>query len=217
LPPSNQQRRDELIDAAIDIVARHGLHGLSHRVVDERAAMPRGTASNYFRSREALVAAMVQRIVDLHFALIAELRAKHQRKNPALRVTDLLADVVDRALTEFPHRYLALFELALESSRKPELRPEFDRIAEEAMKLTYDAHRGSDGEPSQRNIELLNAFYNGVLFTYLVMPQTLGGRSPGEITRTMLQMVLEPATRAAPGSRTARSASSRSASTGRPR
>lgn len=187
MPPVNQQRRNELTDAAIDIVAGDGLHGLSHRAVDERAAVPRGTASNYFRSREALVAATIRRIVDLHFAMIADMRGRHEGS-----LTDLLGDVVDRALTEFPERYLALFELALESRRKPELRPELDRITAEAMKLTHDANREKDREPSSRDVELLNAFYNGVLFTSLVMPHTLGGRSPGEITRAMLQKVLEP-------------------------
>lgn len=187
MPPSNQQRRDQLTDAAIEIVAGEGLHGLSHRAVDEHAKVPSGTTSNYFRSRDALVAATIQRIVDLHFALIADLRAKRQGS-----VTDVLGDVVDSALTTFPERYLALFELALESRRKPELRSVLDRIADEAMKLTHEAHRAEGREPSQRDIELLNAFYNGVLFTSLVMPQTLGGRSPGEITRTMLRMVLEP-------------------------
>jgi DNA-binding transcriptional regulator YbjK len=190
VPPSNQQRRNQLTDAAIAVVARDGLHGLSHRAVDQQAEVPRGTTSNYFRSREALVAAMVQRIVDLHFALIADLRTRYAGKT--VSVIDLLGDVVDQALTEFPERYLALFELALESRRKPELRPELDRIAAEAMKLTHEAHRGNNSEPSRRDIELLNAFYNGVLFTALVMPQTLGGRSPGEVTRAMLQMVLEP-------------------------
>jgi DNA-binding transcriptional regulator YbjK len=193
LPPTNQQRRNELTDAGIEIVAAHGLHGLSHRAVDERAAVPRGTTSNYFRSREALVAATLQRIVDLHFLLIAELRAKYKMRTATVTVAQLLGDVVDHALTRFPGRYRALLELALESARRPELRPELDRIAEEAMKLTYDAHRGRNREPSQQDIELLNAFYNGVLFTSLVMPQTLGERSPGEITRTLLETVLGPA------------------------
>ena len=191
MPPSNQQRRDELTDAAIDIVAGHGLHGLSHRAVDERAAVPRGTTSNYFRSREALVAATVQRIVDLHFALIAQLRAQHEGKPSNVSMAEFLGEVVDHALTEFPGRYIAMLELALESTRQPELRAELDRIADEAMKLTLEAHRSASSEPSQRDIELLNAFYNGVLFTSLVMPQTLGGRSPGEITRDMLDKVLE--------------------------
>jgi DNA-binding transcriptional regulator YbjK len=195
VPPSNQQRRDQITDAAIEVVARDGLHGLSHREVDKHAGLPRGTTSNYFRSREALVAATIQRIVDLHFALIDELRTRYAQSDAS--VIDLLADVVDEALTRFGGRYVAMFELALESTRKPELRAEFDRIADEAMKLTYDAHRDNGTEPSQRDIELLNVFYNGVLFTSLVMPQTLGGRSPGEITRIMLETVLEPTRREA--------------------
>jgi DNA-binding transcriptional regulator YbjK len=190
VPPTNQQRRNDLTDAALEIVARDGLHGLSHRAVDEHAEVPRGTTSNYFRSREALVVAIVQRIVDLHFALIEDLRTLYKRKAPKTGMIDLLGDVVDQALNRFPERYLALFELALESRRKPELRLELERIVDEAMKLTYEAHRGKDSEPSQEDIELLSVFYNGVLFTSLVMPQALGGRSPGEITRTMLHKVL---------------------------
>jgi DNA-binding transcriptional regulator YbjK len=192
VPPSNQQRRNELTDAAIEIVARLGLHGLSHRAVDEQADVPRGTTSNYFRSREALVVATVQRIVDLHFALIADLRAQYAEKADTVSVIDFLGDVVDHALTNFPGRYLAFFEVSLESTRKPELRREIDRIADEAMRLTHEAHRGKNSEPSRQDIELLNAFYNGVLFTSLVMPQTLGGQRPGEMTRSMLQKVLEP-------------------------
>ena len=192
VPPSNQQRRNELTDTAIEIVARYGLHGLSHRAVDAQAQVPRGTTSNYFRSREAMVAATVQRIVDLHFELIAELRAQYAEKNHTVSVIDFLGDVVDHAVTNFPRRYLAFFELAVESTRKPELRQELDRIADEAMKLTREAHRGKNSEPSREDLDLLNAFYNGVLFTSLVMPQTLGGQSPGDITRTMLQKVLEP-------------------------
>lgn len=190
MPPSNQQRRNDLADAAIEIVQRDGLHGLSHRAVDEEAEVPRGTASNYFRSREALLAAAAHRIVELHFALIEELRTQHTRKAGKADTVDLLSAVVDQALNRFPGRYVAMFELSLESTRRPELRRAFTRIADESMKLTRQAHMGDGDEPSRQDIEILNAFYNGVLFTSLVMPQTLGGRSPGEITRAMLAKVL---------------------------
>lgn len=190
MPPSNQQRRNTLTDAAIEIVERDGLHGLSHRAVDEEAEVPRGTTSNYFRSREALLGATAQRIVELHFALIEELRTQHTGKPGKTDTIDLLSTVVDQALSRFPGRYLTMFELSLESTRRPGLRREFARIADESMELTREAHRDDGNEPSRQDVELLNAFYNGVLFTSLVMPQTLGGRSPGEITRAMLGKVL---------------------------
>jgi hypothetical protein len=33
-------------------------------------------------------------------------------------------------------------------------------------------------------------FYNGAIFTSLVVPQLLGGLEPGAITRSMLRLVL---------------------------
>ncbi|MCH6163830.1 TetR/AcrR family transcriptional regulator [Streptomyces marispadix] len=191
MPPSNQQRRDDITDAAVEIVQRDGLHGLSHRAVDEEAGVPRGTTSNYFRSREALLGATARRIVELHFALIEEVRAQHTREPGKTNTIELLSSVVDQALSRFPGRYLTMFELSLESTRRPELRREFARITDESMKLTQEAHINGGDEPSRQDVELLNAFYNGVLFTSLVMPQTMGGRSPGEITRAMLELVLE--------------------------
>jgi DNA-binding transcriptional regulator YbjK len=40
--PGNVERRDRLADAVLAIVARRGLHGLSHRLVDEHAGVPPG-------------------------------------------------------------------------------------------------------------------------------------------------------------------------------
>ena len=55
-------RREELGDAAIAVVASAGLKGLTHRAVDATADVPAGTTSNYFRTRQALVAAVAERI-----------------------------------------------------------------------------------------------------------------------------------------------------------
>ena len=38
-----------------------GLRALTHNRVDERAALPRGSTSNYFRTREALILGIVER------------------------------------------------------------------------------------------------------------------------------------------------------------
>lgn len=190
MPRSNQQRRNDITDAAIEIVQRDGLHGLSHRAVDEEAEVPRGTTSNYFRSREALIGAAARRIAELHFALIEDVRAQHTEQTGNADTIELLSSVVDQALSRFPGRYRTMFELSLESTRRPELRRDFAYIVDESMRLTREAHIDDGNEPSREDIELLNAFYNGVLFTSLVMPQALGGRSPGEITRTMLGRVL---------------------------
>ena len=68
MPPPNAQRRAQLADAAIDLLVESGVHGVTHRAIDRRAELPAGTASNYFRSREALLVAVTQRVTELHQA-----------------------------------------------------------------------------------------------------------------------------------------------------
>lgn len=43
-----------------------GEHGLTHRALDRRAAVPGGTASNSFPSRDALLIAVMERVWELH-------------------------------------------------------------------------------------------------------------------------------------------------------
>ncbi len=57
-----------MLDAAIDLVGTEGLRSLTHARVDERAGVPKGTTSNYFRSRKALLLGVVGRIEELEQA-----------------------------------------------------------------------------------------------------------------------------------------------------
>lgn len=65
------QRRAALADAAIRIVADHGLRGLTHRAVDAAAGLPQGSTSNHFRTRAALVEAVADRILALELDIAA--------------------------------------------------------------------------------------------------------------------------------------------------
>ena len=53
------------LDAAIDLVGREGLRALTHARVDERAGLPKGSTSNHFRTRQALLSGVVNRLVEL--------------------------------------------------------------------------------------------------------------------------------------------------------
>jgi DNA-binding transcriptional regulator YbjK len=68
-------RRTQVAEAALSVVAAAGLKGLTHRAVDAAAAVPPGTTSNYFRNRAALVAAVADRIEQQDLALWASLAA----------------------------------------------------------------------------------------------------------------------------------------------
>jgi DNA-binding transcriptional regulator YbjK len=184
--PANERRRAELTDAAIEVVVREGLHGLSHRAVDEAANVPRGTTSNYFRSRDALLEATTRRLMELHFALMTEHLAD---KPDRLGLIESLSAILEHALTEHPDRYLAMLELALENARNPQIEHGIAGVINEAMNRTYEVHGADEAVPA-KDVQLLSVFYNGLLFTWTVMPEILAGRRPGEITREVLEKLL---------------------------
>ena len=57
-------RRAEILDGALAVLAAQGMRGLTHRAVDAAAALPAGSTSYYFRSRGALVAGCVRRLLE---------------------------------------------------------------------------------------------------------------------------------------------------------
>ncbi len=126
VPSPNVERRRALADAAIEILGRSGLHGLSHRAVDQRARTPPGTASNYFRSRDALLTAVAERVVELHRDDMAAAIMPVERGGPVEPeglverggLVELIAGALHHSATVQRTRYLAIYELTLEAARQ---------------------------------------------------------------------------------------------------
>jgi DNA-binding transcriptional regulator YbjK len=192
VPPVNQQRRDALADAAIAIVAREGTHGLSHRSVDEAAEVPKGTTSNYFRSRDALLEATVNRVVQLHFDWVNELRAKHEGDLDHGALQAILGQVIGDAVTVHKDRYRAMMELLLESTRRPELHAALAATFSDAIDLIKGVHTIHEVEPTDQDVHMLRILYVGTLFGYIVLPETMQALTPGETAATIIDTVLNP-------------------------
>lgn len=116
----NDGRRRGIADAGLTVLAREGSRGLTHRAVDVAADVPIGTTSNYFRTREALIEGLVDRIGE-RLAPTPEDLARRAQVAPSRDLfADYIRDIV-RRLTDARDVTLALFELRLESTRRPEL------------------------------------------------------------------------------------------------
>ncbi len=117
----NPQRRSELADAGLRILAKEGARGLTHRAVDDEAGVPKGTTSNYFRSRGDIIAGLIERIGE-RLAPDPEVHAPLAAQAPSPELfADYMRDIVARLLGNRDVT-LALFELRLEASRRPEIR-----------------------------------------------------------------------------------------------
>jgi DNA-binding transcriptional regulator YbjK len=65
---NGDERRRELCDAAIQVLAEHGSRGLTHGQVDRCAGVPDGTTSYYYRTRSALLRGVGKRIAEIDVA-----------------------------------------------------------------------------------------------------------------------------------------------------
>jgi DNA-binding transcriptional regulator YbjK len=110
-------RQTDIADAAIATLARDGMRGLTHRAVDRTAGLPEGSVSYYFRTRQALLQATVERLAERD---AAEAPALPQHDLDAF--ADAAAELLESWLTTGRERQLARYELALEATRRPELR-----------------------------------------------------------------------------------------------
>jgi DNA-binding transcriptional regulator YbjK len=66
--PNAAERRRNLCDAAIELLAEDGARGLTHLRVDRRAGLADGTTSFYYQTRSALLRGATDRVVQLDLA-----------------------------------------------------------------------------------------------------------------------------------------------------
>lgn len=70
-------RRALIVTGAIELIATRGIRALTHRALDTALALPAGSTSYYFRTRQALIAAVAHGITARSHADFAEMRTAH--------------------------------------------------------------------------------------------------------------------------------------------
>lgn len=186
MPPKNERRRRALTDAAIALLASDGGHGLTHRAVEKAANVPAGTASNYFPTRESLLVAAAERVVELHLAEMesasrdtgAACNARGGEASPTeegpgdplARLVDLLTDSLLRAATGLRSRYLAIYELRLEAGRRPALASALSALGDSMQRQTQVLHAEPGTPVPDFAIRTLPILYTGTLFTLVTTP-----------------------------------------------
>ncbi|MGI5287525.1 TetR/AcrR family transcriptional regulator [Nonomuraea polychroma] len=155
------KRSETVADTAITLLAERGMRGLTHRAVDEAAGLPPGSTSNLARTRAALLELTLSRLTELEMRALAS-----AYQSEALELSDLptvMAEALHIQLQD-RRRTLARYELALEATRRPELREIYDaagrRFRDPAVALL--AALGS--RDPVRHARQLVAFGEGLMF-----------------------------------------------------
>ncbi|MGD6750520.1 TetR/AcrR family transcriptional regulator [Streptomyces sp. BH105] len=187
-------RPDTIADAALTLLAERGMRGLTHRAVDEAAGLPQGSTSNHARTRLALLEAAVRRLAVRE----GQVLAVDELPDPAgglASLVDGMALALHRYLDRHPHLLVCRYELALEATRRPELRAFFDETGRQFREPLTALLRAAGSTAPERHTLSLVAWTEGMMFScvagsFHAKPPTLTELRDGY--RELLNGILAP-------------------------
>jgi DNA-binding transcriptional regulator YbjK len=164
-------RRDDLLDAAIELLGERGVRGVTHRAVEAAAGRPAGSASNYFRTSDALLIAVIDRFAERERAALDDLAAGLRPSGPA-EVAELLAAAARASAGPNRTLTLARYAILLESAQRPVLR---ERLIEtggrvNAWAASWLAAAGS-ADP-ERDAAIAQNYIVGLVLHQLARPRS---------------------------------------------
>ncbi|MEV0184148.1 TetR/AcrR family transcriptional regulator [Streptomyces sp. NPDC050625] len=157
-------RADLIADTALALLAERGMRGLTHRAVDEAAGLPQGSTSNLARTRQALLELAVRRHAEREARVLAVSEMPDARGGLDA-LAEGLALAVHRSLTRNRALLVARYELALEATRRPELRAFYDAtgaVFREQLTVLLTAVGSPD---PARHVLSLVAWAEGLMFS----------------------------------------------------
>ena len=168
--PSTKERA---LDAAVELLGAEGVRALSHARVDARAGLPAGSTSNWFRTRRALLAGIVDWMAERERA---DFDPSGAPARDAQGVIDGLCAMLELQTGPFAARTRARYAIFLELASDPELgapllrqRHEFERWTEQLV----TAAGIPDPVPAAR---ALMALSDGLMLHRLTVDPTLDMR-----------------------------------------
>ncbi|WP_157390082.1 TetR/AcrR family transcriptional regulator [Nocardia terrae] len=182
-------RRTRLADAAIETLAESGMRGLTHRSVDQAAGLPEGSCSNYFRTRESLLEAAVDRLAERD---LTELATRPLDATDPDEVARILTDLIAKWTTIDRVRMLARYELALESTRRPKLRKALTDTGLRFRAMATDLLSGLGIDDPQSHAHPFVACLDGFIFDRLAGAGDPDTHQIYETLRILLRGYLAP-------------------------
>lgn len=162
LESRGQARRQRILEAAA-CFAREGFHGASIARIAKEAGMSAGNLYHFFASKEAIIAALVQRRLDqalAHFTQIEDREDLFQAMLDRVEVSLREQTDLDRAALEL--------EILAEAARNPAVAAivqTADAAMRERFRRLYRAARQARGLPLKDEaaaVEVLTALFQGL-------------------------------------------------------
>jgi DNA-binding transcriptional regulator YbjK len=162
-------RREQILDAAIAVLGRQGVRGITHRAVDAAAGVPQGTTSNYFRTRDALFDAVVDRFIERERTAFEEL-ASAATPTTLRELAALLAAFTVTATGSRRDVTLARFAILVEAAIRPGLQRKLREGASAVDTWALEWLRAVGSANPARDLALLANHLDGLTLHQLAYP-----------------------------------------------
>ncbi|MEU6673812.1 TetR family transcriptional regulator [Streptomyces sp. NPDC046925] len=189
----NPARRTALLDGAIEVLAGEGSRGLTLRAVDTRAEVPKGTASNYFANRAELLAQVMTRIQERLTPEESQLADTMNDQPSAELVATLLKQLLGRMRAD-RSSWLALMELRLEATRRPELHAELTRFFTAQLDGNINFHLDAGLPGDRTGVILMYLAMTGLIVDDLTVPGLLAPHSVDKLIDELARRATDPHT-----------------------
>ena len=182
-------RRELLLDAAISVLGESGMHGLTHRAVDAAAELPAGSTSNHFRTRDALLGAVVERFAALERANWEDIAARAFPTTPG-ELAQALSEFAQEATG--PHRTLTMarYAILLEAGLHPSLRAQLTATGARVNAWFTNWMRIAGSADPQRDAPIVMNHWTGLVLHQLANPDPAFDPTP-QLT-ALVTAVIQP-------------------------
>jgi DNA-binding transcriptional regulator YbjK len=163
-------RRNDVLDAAIALLGERGVRGVTHRAVDAAATLPAGSTSNYFRTSDALLIAVIERFEERERANLDDIAVTICPTGPA-ELADLLAAGARDAVG--PHRTLTLarYAILVESAQRPALREQLSESAARVNAWAVNWMKMAGSASPERHAPIVQNYFTGLVLHQLARPR----------------------------------------------
>jgi AcrR family transcriptional regulator len=162
-------RREELLDAAVTVLGERGIHALTHRTVDATAGLPAGSTSNHFRTRDALLNAVVERFAARERAAWEDLARRMYPTTPH-ELAEVLVLAAKEATGRLRTLTLTRYAILVEAGIHPSLRAQLSTTGAAVNAWFMQWLRVAGSTDPERDGPIIMNHYTGLVLHDLAIP-----------------------------------------------
>jgi AcrR family transcriptional regulator len=182
-------RREQLLDAAITVLGERGIHALTHRTVDATAGLPAGSTSNHFRTREALLNAVVERFAARERAAWEDLARRTYPTTPR-ELAQVLVLAAKEATGKLRTLTLARYAILVEAGIHPSLRAQLSTTGAGVNAWFMQWLRVAGSTDPERDGPIIMNHYTGLVLHDLAIPDP--AFDPTDQITALVTTVIQP-------------------------